>query len=129
MIDDYDEAMELVHKMEKQLPMIIHPGRVLVQLMREQGIKLTSDSELEIEHVFYMGDKGGIGCGISLPTQKNEVMIVSLTHLLVIPGYPLVEEMRAYQIKRNNKLMEINKITNPFKFTFKSSKKHKRKKK
>ena len=128
MIDDYDEAMELVHKMEKQLPMIIHPGRVLVQLMREQGIKLTSDSELEIEHVFYMGDKGGIGCGISLPTQKNEVMVVSLTHLRVIPGYPLVEEMRAYQIKRNNKLMEINKITNPFKFTFKSSKKHKRKK-
>jgi hypothetical protein len=51
MIDNYNDAMELVHKMEEQLPMIIHPGKVLVQSMREQGIKLTSDSELEIEHV------------------------------------------------------------------------------
>ena len=129
MIDNYNDAMELVHKMEEQLPMIIHPGKVLVQSMRKQGIKLTSDSELEIEHVFYMGDEGGIGCGISLDSQGKDVMVASLTHLRVIPGQPLSNEIRAYQIQRNNKLMEINKIANPFKFLFKPSKKKKRKKK
>jgi hypothetical protein len=129
MIDNYDEAMELIHKMEEQLPMIVHPGKVLVQSMRQQGIKLTSDSELEIEHVFYMGDEGGIGCGISLDSQGKDVMVASLTHLRVIPGQPLSNEIRAYQIQRNNKLMEINKIANPFKFLFKPSKKKKRKKK
>ena len=129
MIDNYNDAMELVHKMEEQLPMIIHPGKVLVQSMREQGIKLTSDSELEIEHVFYMGDEGGIGCGISLDSQGKDVMVASLTHLRVIPGEPLSDEIRAYQIQRNNKLMEINKITNPFKSLFKPFKKKKGKKK
>ena len=129
MIDNYDEAMELIHKMEEQLPMIVHPGKVLIQSMRQQGIKLTSDSELEIEHVFYMGDEGGIGCGISLDSQGKDVMVASLTHLRVIPGQPLSNEIRAYQIQRNNKLMEINKIANPFKFLFKPSKKKKRKKK
>lgn len=128
MIDNYDEAMELVHKMEEQLPMFVHPGKVLIQSMRERGTKLTSDKELEIDQVFYMGDEGGIGCGIMLPNKK-EVMVVSLTHLRVIPGEPLAEEIRAYQIQRNNKLMEINNITNPFKFLFKSSKKKKGRKK
>ena len=129
MIDDYDEAMELIHKIEKQLPIIVHPGKVLVQSMREQGVKLTSDRELEIEHVFYMGDEGGIECGISLDSQGKDFMVVSLTHLRVIPGQPLSNEIRAYQIQRNNKLMEINKIANPFKFLFKPSKRKKEKKK
>ena len=90
MIDYYDEAMELVQKIEAQLPIIVHPGKVLIQSMREKGIKLTSDTELEIELVHYLGDEGGIGCGIKLPNKK-EVMVVSLTHLRVIPGEPLAE--------------------------------------
>jgi len=129
MIDNYDEAMELVHNMEKKLPMNVHPGKVLIQSMRGHGIKLTSDTELQIEQVHYLGDEGGIGCGIRLTTKEAGVMVVSLTHLRVIPGEPLSDEIRAYQIQRNNKLMEINKITNPFKFLFKSSKKKKGRKK
>jgi hypothetical protein len=129
MIDNYNDAIELVHKMEEKRPIIVHPGKVLIQSMREQGIKLTSDSELQIEQVHYLGDEGGIGCGIRLATKKEGVMVVSLTHLRVIPGEPLSDEIRAYQIQRNNKLMEINKIANPFKFLFKSSKKKKGRKK
>jgi hypothetical protein len=128
MIDNYDNAMELMHKMEEKLPMIVHPGKVLIQAMHGQGIKMTSDTELQIERVHYLGDDGGIGCGISLPTQKKDVMVVSLTHLRVIPGQPLSAEIRAYQIQRNNKLMEINKVANPFKSLFKPFKKKKRKK-
>lgn len=125
MIDNHDTAMKLIQKIEAQLPIIVHPGTVLIQSMREKGIKLTSKQELEIERVHYLGDEGGIGCGIRLTTKEAGVMVVSLTHLRVIPGEPLSDEIRAYQIQRNNKLMEINKITNPFKFLFKSSKKKK----
>ncbi|HEX9975081.1 MAG TPA: hypothetical protein VGD14_23710 [bacterium] len=128
MIDNNDDAMELVHKMEEQLPIIVNPGKVIIQVMRERGIKMTSDEELPIERVHYLGDEGGIGCGIILPIQKKEVMVVSLTHLRVIPGQPLSEEIQAYQIERNTKLMEINKIANPFKFLFKPSKKKGKKK-
>jgi hypothetical protein len=99
MIDNYDDAKKLVQKMEAQLPIIVHPGKVLIQSMREKGIKLTSGQELEIEQVHYLGDEGGIGCGISLATKEEGVMVVSLTNLRVIPGQPLTEEIWAYQLE------------------------------
>lgn len=104
MIDNYDDATELLHKIEEQLPIHVHPGKVLIQTMLGQGIKLTSDTELQIERVHYLGDDGGIGCGISLPTKGNDVMVVSLTHLRAIPGQPLSEEIQAYQIQRNKNI-------------------------
>jgi N6-adenosine-specific RNA methylase IME4 len=129
MIDNHDEAMELVQKMEAQLPIIVHPGKVLIQSMREKGIKLASGQELEIEKVHYLGDEGGIGCGIRLATKEEGVMVVSLTNLRVIPGQPLTEEIWAYQLERTKKLTELHGFGKKFKFTMKSSKKRKRKKK
>jgi hypothetical protein len=101
MIDNYRKTLELQHKMEEKLPIIVRPGKVIIQAIREQGLKLTSDQELEIEPMPYLRDEGGIGCGIILPTQKNDVMVVSLTHLRVIHGKPLSNEIRPYQIERN----------------------------
>lgn len=129
MIDIQEIAMKLIQKMEAQLPIIVHPGTVLIQTMREKGIKLTSKQELEIESVHYLGDEGGIGCGIRLATEKEGVMVASLTHLRVIPGQPLTEEIWAYQLERTKKLTELHGFGKKFKFTMKSSKKRKKKKK
>jgi len=99
MIDNHDTAMKLIQKIVAQLPIIVHPGTVLIQSMREKGVKLTSKQELEIESVHYLGDEGGIGCGIRLVTKEEGVMVASLTHLRVIPGQPLTEEIWAYQLE------------------------------
>ncbi len=60
MIDDYDKAMELMRKMEAQLPIPARPTSALVRSMRERGARFARDQKLEIQGVFYFGDEGGI---------------------------------------------------------------------
>lgn len=61
MIDDYVRAMELMRKMEAQLPIPARPTRRFIQAMRDSGIKVRPGQSLQIESVLYMGDEGGIG--------------------------------------------------------------------
>lgn len=129
MIDNYDEAMELMHKMETHLPILARPSKATIKNIREQGLEITSNQIIQINSLLYLGDEGGIGCGIKLPGNETTAIIVSLTHVRVIPGQPLTEEIRAYQIERSKKLAEINGLSKPFKFTLKPSKKRKKKKK
>jgi HEPN domain-containing protein len=52
-----------------------------------------------IESVHYLGDEGGIACGLKRPDGK-EAVIASLTYLRVEGGHPITQDVRAYQIKR-----------------------------
>lgn len=128
MIDNYDEAIELMRKLQAYLPILVRPSKETVKNIREQGLKITSNQIIEINSLLYMGDEGGIGCGIKLPGNEETAIILSLTHLRVIPGQPLTEEIRAYQIERTKRLAEVNRFSKTFKLTLKPSKKRKRKK-
>ncbi len=46
MIDDYTTTMELLVKMEAQLPIPIYLTRTLTQLMRGQGVRLVAKQAL-----------------------------------------------------------------------------------
>ena len=60
--------------------------------------------ELAIKSVFYMGDEGGIMCDVTPPGMATTPVICSLTHLEVLPGHPLTDDLRAYQVARTRKL-------------------------
>ena len=109
MIDNYDEAMELVRKMEAALPIPARPSKMLVQGMRERGEKIKLKRNVQIEKVFYLGDEGGIMCGVKLPEQAETAVVVSLTHIRVKFNHPLVREIRAYQLERTKKLAQIQR--------------------
>lgn len=100
-IDDYDQAMELVRKMEAHLPIPARPTSRLVRSMQERGAQLPS--QLEIKHVLYAGDEGGISCDVTLPDGK-EAIVCSITHLQISRNHPLGSEIRAYQEERKRKL-------------------------
>jgi hypothetical protein len=100
MIDDYAKAMELMHKMEAHLPIPAHATGALIRLMRDKGIKLARDQELQIQDVFYFGDEGGISCNVTPSRDAKEVLIASLTHLRIDPRHPLAREIRVYQRER-----------------------------
>jgi hypothetical protein len=51
MIDDHSKAMELVSKMEAQLPIPARSTTALERLMKEQDV--CSPQQLQIKHVFY----------------------------------------------------------------------------
>jgi hypothetical protein len=83
MIDDYAQAMELVRKMEANLPIPARPTGGFIRAMKAQGIKIARDQELPIKRVFYMGDEAGISCDVTPPGMEKTPIICSLTHIRV----------------------------------------------
>ena len=102
MIDDYSEVVDFISKMEKALPIPLYPPKAFVHSMREKGMKIKPKREVSIEKIFYLGDEGGIMCAVKNPGKEN--IIVSLTHLHVKANHPLAKDIRAYQMRRKEKL-------------------------
>ena len=126
MIDDYTQAMELVRKMEAHLPIPARPTGAFIRAMREQGVKVARDQELQIKHVLYLGDEAGISCDVTLSRDAEEMLIVSLTHLRVAPRHPLAKEIRAYQRERTRRLAQSGGPREPSHFTVRPRKRKRR---
>jgi hypothetical protein len=126
MIDDYAKAMELVRKMEANLPIPARPTGGFIRAMKAQGIKIARDQELPIRRVFYMGDEAGISCDVTPLGMEKTPIICSLTHIRVKPGYPLAKEIRAYQRERKRRLAQAGGSREPTSFTSRPRKKRKR---
>ena len=126
MIDNYIEAMEIVRKMNAQLPIPACPTTTFIHAMSDNGIKVTSDQNLQIESVLYLADEGGIGCAVRLSEQQENPIIASLTHIRVKASHPLAKEIEAYQIERTRKLAQANRHRQPTQFTVKPRRKRKK---
>ena len=125
-IDDYAKAMELVRKMEAHLPIPARPTGTYIRAMREQGIKVARDQELQIQDVFYLGDEGGISCNVTPSKDAEEVVIVSLTHLRVRRQHPLAQEIRAYQRERTRRIAQSGGPREPSHFKVRPRKRRRR---
>jgi len=126
MIDDYAKAMELMRKMEVQLPIPARPTGALVRTMRERGVQIPHNQELQIKRVFYAGDEGGIMCDVTLSEEAKEAIIVSVTHLRIPPRHPLAKEIREYQQARTRKLALSGGSSQPSQFTGRPRKRRRR---
>ena len=100
MIDDYQMAMALVKDLEACLPIDVTPAKQLIRHLKEQKKKIKLREKLKIQKVMYMGDEGGICCEINITSAKGEVLVVSLTHLLLKNSHPFYKSVRAYQLAR-----------------------------
>jgi hypothetical protein len=116
-VDNVDEAMKLVKKMEKKLPIIVRPSSALVKSLRRQGINVDRYKPLEIHSVLYMGNEAGIACDITPKGRAKNAVICSLTQLEVLGTDALAEEMRAYQQERIKKLARYPGNDKPISFT------------
>jgi hypothetical protein len=126
MIDDYTQAMELIRKMEANLPITARPTGGFIRAMKAQGFNIARDQELPIKRVFYMGDEAGISCDVTPPGMEKTPIICSLTHIRVKPSHPLAEEIRAYQRERKRRLAQAGGLREPTSFTVTPRKKRKR---
>jgi hypothetical protein len=121
MIDDYAKAKELMRKMEAQLPIPARSTGAFVRALRERGIKIPYNQELQIKRVFYAGDEGGICCDVTLEGAK-EAIVVSITHLRVPTRHPLAKEIREYQQERMRSLAQSRGSSQPSRLTARSRK-------
>jgi hypothetical protein len=126
MIDDYAKAMELMRKMEAQLPIPARSTGTFVRALREQGVKLPRDQELQIKRVFYAGDEGGICCDVTLSEDAKEAIVVSITHLRVPTRHPLAKEIREYQQERTRRLVQSGGSSQPPRLTARPRKRRRR---
>lgn len=126
MIDDYDQALELVSKMKVHLPIPARPTATMMRALREQGRKTTRDQKLLIQNVFYAGDEGGIMCGMALSEDAKEALVVSITHLRIDPRHPLAGGIRVYQQERTRRLARSGGPRKPYSFTLRPRKKKRR---
>jgi len=90
--------MQLIEEIQDFLPIPVYPSKKLQKILRKQGISIPKNAELKILEVFDSGDAGGIVCTIM--DENKEVLVVSLTHLRVIPDHPLSDKILAYQKQR-----------------------------
>jgi len=107
MIDNQTKTMALIEKIIADLPISAIPTTQLIRGLRESGIKMIPNQSLQIVSIVYLGDEGGIGCGIKWLENQESAVITSLTHILVNPLHPLAKEIKAYQNKRIKKLSKI----------------------
>ena len=126
MIDDYAQAMELARKMEAHLPIPARPTGAYIRAMRERGVKLARDQDLQIKQVLYLGDEGGIACDVTPSRDAKEAVVVSLTHLRVHRQHPLAQEIRAYQRERTRRLAQSGGPREPSHFTVRPRKRPRR---
>ncbi len=106
MIDDYLQVTALIQKMKAHLPIPAQATSALVRNLRTSAVKIGSKRLLQIENVMYLGDEGGIGCGLKVPGQEDTALVVSLTHLRLPSTHPLAPDVRAYQVARTKKLAD-----------------------
>ena len=104
MIDDPAQVTALMQQMEAHLPIPAQATNALVRTLRESAVKLSPKRRVQIDKVMYLGDEGGIGCGLKIPGQEDTAVVVSLTHLRLPNTHPLTPDVRAYQIARTRKL-------------------------
>ncbi len=107
-IDNYDQAIELQHKLEQALPIRVRPRKQFLKALKDEPI--TADTWLEVDSVMYAGDAGGIMVMIKSPVLgQKEVFSVSLTHVEVDPDHELASEVKRYQKHRTRQLMLQNR--------------------
>jgi hypothetical protein len=92
----------LVEEMKKYLPIPARFTEDSYQYLKQKGIYTDSNREININNVFYSGDAGGIVCAIE--GNEKEVLIISLTNLIIKPGHPLSDKIADYQKKRIRRL-------------------------
>jgi len=92
----------LVEEMKKYLPIPARFTEDLYQYLKQKGIYTDSNREININNVYYSGDAGGIVCAIE--GNEKEVLIISLTNLIIKPDHPLSDKIADYQKKRIRRL-------------------------
>jgi hypothetical protein len=117
MIDDHDKTMELMQKMEAQLPIPAHLTSTVARMLLRKGIKISRDQKVEIKRLFYHGDEGGIVCDVTPSQGAKEALVISVTHLRVDPRHSLAKEIRAYQKERTRRLAQPGNSGKPSSFT------------
>jgi hypothetical protein len=107
MIDDPKKTVSLVAELKASLPVEARPSQILRREIVKQTPDLAVPYSCNVVSIFYMGEEGGIVCGLDIggPDTKTPYF-VSITHLTFDRRTPLFRQIDAYQRHRIKKLKQ-----------------------
>lgn len=105
MIDDPEKTDDLLAALKSSLPVETRPTQALIQTIAKQSPDLLASGSCNVVKIFYMGDEGGITCGLDFDGSASKTpYVVSITHLTFDRRMPLFRQIDAYQRHRIKKL-------------------------
>jgi len=105
MLDDPEKTERLLLALRAALPFDVRLTPMLAEHLRSRAVAADARSRHRVTEVSYLGDEGGIVCHLD-PGGGRDVILASLTHLLVPPTHPLavdVARSQKHRIKKLNK--------------------------
>lgn len=107
MIDDPDKTERLITDMKAALPLEARLSPGVRAMLLQRSSESTIPDRCQVVSIFYMGEGGGIVCGLDIggPDTKTP-FLVSITHLAFDRRSPLFRSIDAYQRHRIKKLKQ-----------------------
>ena len=105
MIDDPEKTAGLISDLASAMPFEARLAPALVRALSKESPGQTVPPKGRIVSVGYLGDEGGVVCGLELGTAEREYQ-VSITHLEFDRRSPLFRRIAAYQRHRIKKLKQ-----------------------
>jgi hypothetical protein len=100
-IDNQDEVERLLRELTKALPLSALATPALMATLREQSTTANITLDCKVTKVIYAGDEGGVMCHLAFDEEdKEEVFLVSITHLAFDRRLPVARKIAAYQKHR-----------------------------
>jgi len=108
-IDNQDQAERLLRKLTEVLPLSAVATPALMATLRERSSATKITLNCKVTKVFYLGDEGGITCHVAFDEEeKEEVFLVSITHLAFDRRLSIAREIAAYQKHRIKRIRRDN---------------------
>jgi hypothetical protein len=102
MLDNPKKTEQLLAALKATVPFEVELMPALIKHLQAKNIGTLNDRHV-VSDVSYAGDEGGIVCHI-VPADRQEALIVSLTHVRVPRTIPLETAVLDYQKHRVKKL-------------------------
>jgi hypothetical protein len=113
-IDNQAQVERLLCRMTEVLPLSALATPALMVDLRggSSAAKITQDCQ--VTDVFYTGDEGGVICHVIFDEEeKEQVFLVSITHLAFDRRLPIAREIAAYQKHRIKRIRRENPTDAP----------------
>ena len=109
MIDNQDQVEQLLRKLTEVLPLSALATSTLMANLRGRSSAAKITLDCKVTKVMYAGDEGGIMCHLTFDEEeKEEVFLVSITHLSFDRRLPVAREIAAYQKHRIKRIRRDN---------------------
>jgi hypothetical protein len=100
-IDNQDQVERLLHRLTEALPLPALVPPALMANLRGQSSAAKITLDCKITEVIYAGDEGGVMCHVTFDDEpKEEVFLVSITHLAFDRRLPVARDISAYRKHR-----------------------------